>query len=659
MKVYVDKVKLQEYTTKLTAKFKTIFALKGETATDAQVAEAVTDWLDNNVPSGTTVVIDKSLSIDSAAADAKKTGQIKNAIDGTNGLLVLAETSVITSAGIWTAASGYGYHVCLPISGGDTVKLTGGNAATYYAFLTANDHTPGTNANFSSEAGYTSRILLNANTETNIITSPSDAKYLYFAAINNVGTIQAPISVLINGVEMTYNIRKKIDELNNNAIDAANNNEVVQKQLKQNKADKTALDIWGMRGSYDGVYSAVDFSALAFLSGFSLPVFTDGYKTKHAIDLSKYKNISANVTTVKNQTELNSAIQNAASGDTIILKAGRYTRISLNKSINLIGEGEVLITDNAATEFVQTATAGIYKTANNTYSASPSSVFDISMLSNGVIIPLQKVVDPSTVVSTPGSWCWVSATQNIYVHLHNNEIVDGNNIAICDYSNSVIKCKSTSEIAKVYIENITIIGGYSNIFAEDATGYTSQKLIAKDCKFYYAQWYNAISLRGVDGYFQNCECAYARLDGFNYHINDTADNASGDNTLTLSNGFEVDCVGHDNGISDTWTDYSDNGSTCHDGGIAVRINGVYYNNKGGNVADTSESTVSYNYGCYAFDSIAPQNTNRADFWARNGTNMYLYGCRAAGDSQYNLYALNNATIHASKTEYATSSGTIV
>lgn len=80
MKVYVDKVKLQEYTTKLTAKFKTIFALKGETVTDAQVAEAVTDWLDANVPTGTTVVVDKSLSVDGAAADAKKTGDIKDAM---------------------------------------------------------------------------------------------------------------------------------------------------------------------------------------------------------------------------------------------------------------------------------------------------------------------------------------------------------------------------------------------------------------------------------------------------------------------------------------------------------------------------------------------------------------------------------------------------
>ena len=43
-------------------------------ATDEQVAEAVTEWLDDNVPSGTTLVADRTLTIDGAAAEAKTTG---------------------------------------------------------------------------------------------------------------------------------------------------------------------------------------------------------------------------------------------------------------------------------------------------------------------------------------------------------------------------------------------------------------------------------------------------------------------------------------------------------------------------------------------------------------------------------------------------------
>lgn len=74
MKTYVDKDKLQEFATKLHTKQKTIFALKGETATDEQVTTAVSAWLDENVDPETGYVIDNTLTIAGAAADAKAVG---------------------------------------------------------------------------------------------------------------------------------------------------------------------------------------------------------------------------------------------------------------------------------------------------------------------------------------------------------------------------------------------------------------------------------------------------------------------------------------------------------------------------------------------------------------------------------------------------------
>ena len=47
-------------------------------ATD--IANAVTDWLDTNVPTGTTVVVDSSLTVSGAAADSKKTGDELNGL---------------------------------------------------------------------------------------------------------------------------------------------------------------------------------------------------------------------------------------------------------------------------------------------------------------------------------------------------------------------------------------------------------------------------------------------------------------------------------------------------------------------------------------------------------------------------------------------------
>ena len=100
MKKYIDKDKLQEFTTKLTAKFKTLFALKGEIATDEQVETAVNAWLDAHPEATTTVedgsitlekfasgVIDDTLSVSGAAANAKVTGDqiasVKSVLNGT------------------------------------------------------------------------------------------------------------------------------------------------------------------------------------------------------------------------------------------------------------------------------------------------------------------------------------------------------------------------------------------------------------------------------------------------------------------------------------------------------------------------------------------------------------------------------------------------
>ena len=75
MAKYLDKTGLQDFSTKLYTKLKSVFAVKGEYATDEQVASAVTDWLDTNVdPVGSAVVVDSTLSISGAAADAKMVG---------------------------------------------------------------------------------------------------------------------------------------------------------------------------------------------------------------------------------------------------------------------------------------------------------------------------------------------------------------------------------------------------------------------------------------------------------------------------------------------------------------------------------------------------------------------------------------------------------
>ena len=49
--------------------------------TDSQVSTAVNSWLDDNVPTGTTVVVDKSLSIENAAAESTTVGNLKTYVE--------------------------------------------------------------------------------------------------------------------------------------------------------------------------------------------------------------------------------------------------------------------------------------------------------------------------------------------------------------------------------------------------------------------------------------------------------------------------------------------------------------------------------------------------------------------------------------------------
>lgn len=50
-------------------------------ATDEQVSSAVSDWLEENISGGETIAIDKSLTVEGAAADAKAVGDLKSALN--------------------------------------------------------------------------------------------------------------------------------------------------------------------------------------------------------------------------------------------------------------------------------------------------------------------------------------------------------------------------------------------------------------------------------------------------------------------------------------------------------------------------------------------------------------------------------------------------
>ena len=600
-----------------------------------------------------------SNAIDNVSANTDAIHDMQGEIDGVSGLLDTQHPLVIGSSRKWT----YGgtlptmsSHVFVRINPGDVIKITGGSTAGYYAILQS-DKTPeyDDTVDFSDAVAYNDRILMSANQDIPEFYAPVDAAVLYLTAVNNVGSIQLPSKLTINGIDRLFNIRRKIVEIQGE-IDGADQRAI---KIVSDKADKKALDLWGVRGSMGAMFTPVDLSSFAFLASIPVSVYSDGYQYKNLTDLEMLRNNGADVWPVETQTELNTALAQAASGSTIMLKKGLYTPITINKSLNLIGEDGTVFLPRKSAAFTPAGTPYVYRTANDSYPTSPATLLDISRLDEGIVNQLKKVVDPTTVVNTRNSWTWVTATHNLYVHFNNEEVVNADDIVILyDNDPEIIKVKGTSENASVFLKNITVLGGKANIWAEDATGYTSQKLVCKDLRAYFAIGGNGISLRGTDGFFQNCDIGGAKLDGINYHANTSTEYPAGDNTGTISNGLELECRCHDNGIFDSGTEYSDNGSSIHNNGKGVRVNGAYYNNKGGNIADTGDGTRSANFGCWAFDSTAPAGSNSADFWARGNMHMYLYGCRTGGNSQYNLMALDGATIHASRTEYSTHTGSI-
>lgn len=97
------KIAYQDLRTQLQNESKSVFALKGETATDAQVADAVGDWLDEHVtPSGSAVVIDDTLKIPGAAADSKAAGETITALsDNVTGLKNAVAQDTVLSDAYW------------------------------------------------------------------------------------------------------------------------------------------------------------------------------------------------------------------------------------------------------------------------------------------------------------------------------------------------------------------------------------------------------------------------------------------------------------------------------------------------------------------------------------------------------------------------------
>ena len=229
------------------------------------------------------------------------------------------------------------------------------------------------------------------------------------------------------------------------------------------------------------------------------------------------------------------------------------------------------------------------------------------------------------VYATAGSWYHSSGV--LYIHTADNREPDGNIIVLRNGDNLKITASAT-----VYLENVKFYGGLSPLIAQAPTGGVI-KIYAKNCDFFYSDYsttqYDLVMLEGVtEAIFQNCRAKYGNKDGFNYHKG-TAN--------IIPKAIEINCEGAFCGNSN---DSDDQGSTMHDTGKIIRVNGMYHDTYGSCIADNTAGTEAWNVGCVCYNSFG-EGGQGANFFVYDDVKMWNDSCVGFG-STYNL-AIHNAT----------------
>ena len=385
------------------------------------------------------------------------------------------------------------------------------------------------------------------------------------------------------------------------------------------------------------------------------------YKNKEQFitdfDVSNYKNISEKTiyVSIKNGLSTNNGLTRekpcqslqkastlASDGDTILIideegtlipRAGWFENGYVNKSLNVISENNVIHFQGDIPSWTKTkGYNNIYQTKRSTC----SRVIDINDFDN--IIDLNKVSSLDILENSKNSF--YTDNVNVYINVKNaNEKI----LPLLKASRSCIE-NTNNQNLKLYLENITLIGGVKNIFIHGNSDYNQHELYTKNVKCLYATEGDALLTQNSKrSYHQNTICAYSSKDGFNYSTN------IGDSNIV--DFIEVNCYGYGNGNNELNSPNTHNGSTAHAKSHGIRINGTYYGNYGGNVIDVQEVN-SVNLGCITYDSISNDYTFNQGIGSQQNSNvtMWLDGC-ISFNNYSDIYCSSGNTIYVSNSVF--------
>lgn len=266
----------------------------------------------------------------------------------------------------------------------------------------------------------------------------------------------------------------------------------------------------------------------------------------------------------------------------------------------------------------------------NVYRVTRSALdkpYDMKVLDeDGDFKPYRLAGSIDEVDSTPGSYYYESNV--LYIHTFDSRPAD-NKIMV---QLNLINFQSNGNHI-IYFENCDFYGGNDgciSVNSDNANNSNPAIIILNNCKLKYASGgAGGLTVRGYDAIIVNSEASCNYADGFNYH-------QSSGLPRKLPRAIEINCVGRKNGIG-RGTD-ADNGSTMHDGGKIIRINGEYYNNEGPNVHDINAGTQSWNLGCVSRNSWAVSASRRSNYRIETNGEMWLDSCTGHGSTRQ-LWAL--------------------
>lgn len=617
--------------------------------TDAQVQEAVGDWLEENVDPTTGYVLDRTLTQPDAAAPADLVGaqsekieEVKTAL--TSGIVSVATLGTFQRGSINTStgaiAGGYDYRVVstdiLTFTDTTVVSIASGFRIAYGVFI---------NGTFSA--------FRNWYTDSHTFAEGSTVRLMITRTTENTSEV-ADINEFTSKVTFVAGIVKRVNTLETEV----SNIESSQESL-ENKVEENSTLINSMIPEEDGyVYSSFIYP-VGFVDDFKpVNVFYDGHKYFTDYNKNNFKNTggsiihvttdglaSNNGSTVALGTTFAHAISLANAGDTILIHDGYYelneADYRITKAINVVGDGNPILCLGA------TIITPTYDSVSGLYTYESTTTFWRSVLKDNLKILLTEEDSLSDCQARPYSWFANSETNTYYFNLPSALPL----IMLASRSRGITfqNTGATGSTLKIYIENLTFVGSSDQLYTSQYPGRILY-LVMDTIKLYHSYTVGLMA-NGGKVLANKCVALYGRGDGLQYQVG-----RDSQNNPEPTKFFEIDCLCANLGTFGTAD--SINGSTSHDVDLGVRVNCKYYNCMGGNCVDIGANTMTVNLGCSADDSCG--NINNQGFATQSSeTKMWFYNCSAKGNTaDLNCYNGSYAYTHNCDFTVQSGSGTI-